>query len=341
MPLWTDIITPVEATGIARTEIQLREQAKGSLSQWLPNVYVADTSVKFYKGDHGLVDEAHYRAFNAAPEIIGSGPLESALVELPAVSNNQPIDESTQKALRRLPDDQVRKSVEAAIRRAAWSIADRNERTRGGVIHSGKATATQHNFILNDDFGRNAALSITAPILWSDQAADGLGQIEQWIEVYAEHNNGEAPGAIIASRAAFAAFSRLAQFRTVLAGGDTRPPMAGEVNQIIEAAGLPPMHRYDRSTRSGLVLPREYIYLVPAPTGTENPDGTSLGATFWGQTVTSESPEFSIEPGEQPGVVVGVYKEDRIPYTLEVMGDAITLPVARDANKAMAIKVLA
>ena len=38
--------------------------------------------------------------------------------------------------------------------------------------------------------------------------------------------------------------------------------------------------------------------------------------------------------------MVGVYREDRIPYEVEVMADAITLPVARDANKAMAVKVL-
>ena len=39
-------------------------------------------------------------------------------------------------------------------------------------------------------------------------------------------------------------------------------------------------------------------------------------------------------------MVVGVYREDRIPYTVEVMADAVTLPVARDANRAMAVKVL-
>ena len=38
MPLWTDLITPVEATGIARAELELIEQAKGNLSRWLPNV---------------------------------------------------------------------------------------------------------------------------------------------------------------------------------------------------------------------------------------------------------------------------------------------------------------
>ena len=340
MPLWTDVITPVEATGIARAELQAREQAKGSLSRFLPNVSVADDHVKFIKGEHGLVDEAYYRAYNAAPEIISSDVVGSTLIELVAMSNNQPIDERTQKALRRLPEDQVRKSVEWAIRRAAWSIADRNERTRGQVIHTGKALANQHNFILNDDFGRDAALSFTAPALWSDPATDRMAQLDTWLELYATKNRGDRPGCIVMSDAAFSAFARGAQFHTVLVGGATRMPMAGEVNSIIDAAGYPSIEKYNRSTKSGLVLPKEWIYFLPSPTDPFDQDGTELGATFYGQTVTSESPEFDIAPGEQPGVVVGVYREDRIPYTVEVMADAITLPVARDANRAMAVKVL-
>ena len=256
MPLWTDIITPVEATGIARVELQDRERAKGALSRFLPNVSVADDHVKFIKGQHGLVDEAYYRAYNAAPEIISSDVIGSTLIELAAMSNNQPIDERTQKALRRMPEGQVRKSIEWAIRRAAWSIADRNERTRGQVIHTGKALANQHNFLLNDDFGRNAALSFTAPALWSDPATDRMSQLDTWLELYATHNGGERPGTILMSDAAFAAFARGAQFRTVLVGGATRMPMAGEVNSIIEAAGYPTIEKYNRSTKSGLVLRR-------------------------------------------------------------------------------------
>lgn len=340
MPLWTDVITPVEATGIARVELQERERAKGSLARFLPNVSVADDHVKFYKGQHGLVDEAYYRAYNAAPEIIASDAIGSTLIELAAMSNNQPIDERTQKALRRLPDDQVRKSIEWSIRRAAWSIADRNERTRGQVIHTGKAIANQHNFVLNDDFGRNPALSFTAPALWSAAGTDRMAQMDTWLELYANNNGGDRPGTILMSDAAYAAFARGDQFKTMLLGGATRMPMAGEVDSIVDAAGYPTIEKYNRSTKSGLVLPKEYIYFLPEATDPFDENGTELGATFYGQTVTSESPEFELAPGEQPGVVVGVYREDRIPYTVEVMADAVTLPVARDANRAMAVKVL-
>ena len=48
MPLWTDLIDPVEATGIARDEQYLIETARGgSLARFLPNVTVEDDGVGF------------------------------------------------------------------------------------------------------------------------------------------------------------------------------------------------------------------------------------------------------------------------------------------------------
>ena len=68
MPLWTDIITPVEATGIARDEQYVIEQERGgTLARYLPNVFEDSDYVKFQVGSTGLVDVARYRAFNAPP----------------------------------------------------------------------------------------------------------------------------------------------------------------------------------------------------------------------------------------------------------------------------------
>lgn len=343
MALWTDVITPVEATGIARAEQYLLEQRWGSLARYLPNVFVPSDHVKFYFGEHGLVDEARYRAFNAPPEIGKGEKVKARTIDLPAISRNEPIDEVTQKELRRLPDDMVRKSIEAAIRRTVQAIFLRQERTRGLLIDSGRVLVDEDNFHIDDNFGRDAALSINAGTgnYWSTSTVDRLSQIADWIEVYKSKNNGQAPGAMLFPGTAYAAFARGDQFKTVLPGGATRPALQGELDGVITAAGLPPLDRYDRSTRSGPILNAKKVYLLPAPTDPNDEDGTDLGATFWGQTVTADSPEFEIEPGEQSGVVVGVYREDRIPYTVEVMGDSIGEPVARNANASMAIQVLA
>ena len=85
MPLWTDLMDPVEATGIARDEQYVIEQAKGgTLARFLPNVFVDSDHVKFYPTANGLVDVARYRAFNATPEVGKGAPITGKTIDLPA-----------------------------------------------------------------------------------------------------------------------------------------------------------------------------------------------------------------------------------------------------------------
>jgi hypothetical protein len=57
-------------------------------------------------------------------------------------------------------------------------------------------------------------------------------------------------------------------------------------------------------------------------------------------TLTAEAPGYEGVAGAEPGMVVGIYREDRIPWTVEAMSDAITQPVAHNANGSMAVQVL-
>lgn len=344
--LWTDLINPVEATGIARAEQELIEQARGgTLARYLPNSFVDSDHVKFFIDSNGLVDEASYRAFNARPEIGKGGGLKSRTIDLPAISREEPIDEATQKELARLSDDRIRKSIESAIRRSVQAISARQERTRGILIDTGKVLVDAENFWINDDFGRDAALSITLGTLWSNAAADRIQQLTDAAEVYASYNDGQYPGAVLfGSRAAYAAFAKGGQFATLLANGATRPALRLEVDAMVESAGLPSIDIYDRSTSVNgtktKVLDATKVYLLPAATDPNDEDGTDLGATFWGRTVSAGFESWAIEPAEQPGIVAGVFREESVGSSIEVQADSIGMPVARNANASMAIKVL-
>jgi len=68
--------------------------------------------------------------------------------------------------------------------------------------------------------------------------------------------------------------------------------------------------------------------------------GTDLGATFWGRTLTSTDADWAIPDTEQPGIVAGVWKNDKIPMGLEVLSDAIALPVLANADRSLAARVL-
>lgn len=343
MALWFDIVSPVLATAYARLTMQEYEQQNGTLARYLPNVAVDGNYVEFWTDGDQLVREADYRAFNAPPEI-GSGPAgQKQVITLPAISRNEPIDEKTQMALRRLPDDRVQKSIFAAIRRNVWATCDTNERARGMVIDAGAVVVSARNFSINDNFGRNAALNVNAGAAgyWSDATVDRLTQLMTWSDLYATHNQGRRPARMLLGREAWAAFAKGDQFATLLGNGATVPPTRDAVVGQISQNGLPTPDFYDRSTRAGRVLSPKKIYLLPEAGATESDEASPLGATYYGETLTALAEGFDLEPAETPGIVVGVYKEDRIPYTVEVMSDAITEPVAHNANAAMAIQVLA
>ena len=353
MPLWTDLMDPVEATGIARAEMDAIERAQnGTLAHYLPNVFVPSTYVEFVAGANGLTDVAHYRAFSSPPKI-GSGPKgERKTITLPAISRNEPISEQEQMSWESLTEDQQLKSIEKAIRRNVRAISDRQELTRGIAIETGKAywedvvaDGGPVDYILNDDFKRDPALDITAAALWSVAGTDALAQLETWAQLYASHNGGVRPGAVRMSRRAFNAMRAASpQFQIAFAGGGSALMPADEVSARVVAEGLPAIDIYDRQVMvNGVqrnVLDPVKIQLLPAATDPNDEDGTLLGATFWGRTRSSTFPSWGIEPDEQPGIVCGVFSEDSVGSAIEVQGDSIGEPVLRNANATMTIKVL-
>jgi len=349
MALWTDLIDPVEATGIARDEQYVIEQARGgTLARFLPNVFVPSDHVKFYPGSNGLVDAARYRAFNSPPEIGKGAPSKASTIDLPAISRNEPIDELTQKELARLSDDRIRKSIESAIRRNVQAISQRQELARGKVINAGVLLVDEDNFYINDIFGRDAGLSVSAGSgqWWADAAVDRISALSAWNDVYAGFNNGVGAGRLVfGSRAAYNAFAAGNQFKTLVGASASRPPLASEVEGYVVSAGLPTYEIYDRrvsvdGTLTSVLDPKK-VYLLPEPTETDNEDGGVLGATYWGLTVSAGFESWGIEPDEQPGIVCGVFKDERVGASVEVQGDSVGEPVLANPNASMAIQVLA
>lgn len=347
MALWTDLIDPVEATGIARDEQYVIEQQRGgTLARFLPNVFVDSDHVKFYPGSTGLVDAARYRAFNSPPEIGKGRPAKSSTIDLPSIARNEPVDELTQKELARLSDDRIRKSIESAIRRNVQAISQRQERARGLTINLGALVVDEDNFYINDVFGRDGALTVSAGSgnWWADATVDRLAALSAWQEVYVGLNSGSAPGRMVfGSRSAFNAFAKGDQFKTNV-GTASRPPMAGEMESYVAGQGLPDYEIYERrvsldGTLTPVLDPKK-VYFLPEPVDPNDEDGSLLGATYWGRTVSAGFESWGIEPDEQPGIVCGVFKDEKVGSSIEVQGDSIGEPVLANPNASMAIQVL-
>lgn len=341
MALWTDFITPQELTGYVRADLQDYEIAKGTLARWLPNREIADTVVRFFAGQSGLVDEARYRAFDAAPEVGRAKGGKRVTVEIPALSLERPVSEYNQlRGRQNASDDQIRGWIINSAVNLARGVADRTERQRGTVLATGKAIIAQDNFADTTDYGRSSSMTSTIAHLWSDPDADRISDLEALQDHYVDVN-GVEPGCIVMSKRAFRGLQSGQQFATQLLNGGSRPATADQVRTTLEGAGLPPIILFNRKTSGGRVLPDKTILFLPEPGPTSDENGAELGSTFWGQTLTSTDPAYGLAGGEQPGVVLGAYRGEKPPMIAEVVVDAMSMPVLANGDLSMAVDVFA
>lgn len=341
--LWTDIIDPATLTGYARASLAEYEARKGTLARWLPNREVADIVARFVAGSTGLIPVANFRAYDAPPTV-GKGPQgKRVTLELPALGVDIPVSEYNQlRALNaNMSEDAILTSIQRATDTVARAVSDAIEQLRGTVLQTGKATVAG---FMDDDFGRSASHTVTAAALWSVAATDALGDLTTWSDTY-ENSNGVPPGAIVTSTRVLRAMAKLDQFKNGLLNGASRPATVKDVQAVVEDNGLPPIYTYNRRvmTQAGAtvkVLSDDRLLLLPAPVDTDAFEETELGATFWGQTLTSTADEWAIEDAEQPGLVTGVYRNPKPPMIAEVVSDAIALPVLANADLSFVADVL-
>lgn len=338
MPLWTDIIDPATLTGYARASLSELEAKKGTLAHWLPNRDVDDILVRFVAGQAGLVPEAEFRAYDAAPTIGDRPGGKRTILELPAVGQNQIISEYDQLRTRNASDDSIRRAILQTTERVVKAVSDRVERLRGTVLVTGAATIPELSPV-GDDFGRKASHTVTAGSLWSDSSTDILADLEAWKDIYID-SNGVDPGAIVTSTRVINAIAGNAAFQTQLINGGARRASIEDVNSILSGLNLPVLVAYDRRTSAGRVIDNDRLLFLPEQVEVNDWQGTELGATFWGKTLSSQDSTYEIEDGEYPGIVAAAFKNDRPPMIAEVISDAISLPVLANADLSLVAKVL-
>lgn len=338
MALWTDLIDPATLTGYIRESLTDVESRRGSLARYLPNRTVANIVARFVSGQFGLVPEAQFRAYDAPPKLGAKPSGKRVVLELPAIGQELVVSEYDQLRTRNASDDAILTEILNTARRVTQAVSDRMERLRGIVLRTGKATIPE--LAGDDDFGRINTHTVTAGALWtSATSVDRLADLQAWCDLY-EATNGEAPGSIVMSRRGLRVLAAGDQFKTSLVGGGSRPATVADVAAIVDGAGLPPIEVYTRRTASGLVLPDNELLLLPAPVDANAWEQSQLGATFWGQTLSSQEADWNIEDSEQPGIVAGVFRAEKPPMIAEVISDAIGMPVLANANLSFKATVL-
>lgn len=335
MALNTKYTTPAEITGFVRGRIE--SYAEGdALAQILPDETVDNISVRFAVGEAGVTPEAEARDWDAQPSIGDLPKFRRRTIDLVAFSRRIPVSESDALISRISGGEGYANLVNRAADAAAQAIYNRAKRLRGVVLASGKATIDQANFGLDEDFGRDPALTAALAQLASATGSDVIGQLVDFADVFEEKSGGTRPAYALASSKAINAFLRHPQFATKI-GDEVRPATLEQVNQVLLSSDLPQLVRYNDKIGTDRVLPEDRLIVVPDYV---NGGSSDLGATIWGLTNSSFKPEFAGIGGSLPGAVAAVWDEEGTAGKTVVDADSTFLPILKNANLSASLKVI-
>jgi Phage major capsid protein E len=348
MALWTELISPAELTGYARAAFEDYEVNQASLAPFLPNAFVPDIVARIARGENGMVDAATFRAYDAETAIGGSRPAARLTFDLPPLGKKERVSEYDQLRARNADSpDTILSAVERVTVRRVRSVADRIEYARGQLLTTGKVIINEGGFISEADFGRAAGHTVTAATAWTDTTnADPLSDLDSWCDTY-RTENGQDPGAMLISSRVFGLMMRATKLRALTVGGTTTTPSVVSreaVRAVLAAFGLPPIVIYDRKVNLGAgavrPIPDDRVLLLPSPADPNDPEGTDLGATFWGTTLEASDPRYGIEDADYPGIVAGTYRDDDV-LGIWVRATAIAMPAMANANLSFVADVAA
>ncbi|MEV4037732.1 major capsid protein [Streptomyces umbrinus] len=325
MQLIDEFATPAELTGYARAALADRPENALTLDRWLPNRTINDLSYRFTRGGGGLTEAATFRAYDASSDV-GVRPGGARVSgELPPISRKIPVGEY-ERILRRNVETQNAEIRDAMLDdgvRLAKQIEARMELARGEAIFTAGVALNENNVQASVDFGRAAGHNVTAGTVWSNPAADVIGDFQAWLEVYNDTNGGD-PDSVLISRAIWTALKRNTQLRGLSTTGATAPTILTDslLAAILADHGIPPLVRYDAKISvngvSTRVTPNDKLAFMPA-------QGDALGQTLWGVPVEADDPRYGLG-GDAAGVAVGAYKTED-PQTVWTRATAIALPV--------------
>ena len=168
---------------------------------------VAQNTVSLRLADNGLMDAADFRAYDAELDFGKREDVDEQVIRLLPIGVKLAISEFEQVAAIGSNEDFLLDAVRRSAERAARAVADRMELERGRVISTGKVAFHKSGRpVVEDDFGRDADMSVTAGTLWSADTAKPLDDLIAYLDAYTA-KNGTEPGQIVMSNRALRALA--------------------------------------------------------------------------------------------------------------------------------------
>lgn len=336
-----DLIEPAELINYVRAydnEV-LRQEAAFVLDEFLPNVQTEDLEFRIRKGALNDVDAAEYRAWDTPAPMTGRPGTSRISGSLGPVSRQIPLGEEEylrQRALDRETNDPIIDAIFEDAERMTRAVQARIELARGDLIDDGVVTIAENGLVIEADFGRDATMSPTVAVDWSDPTATIITELLTYQETYEDHN-GTLPGMLVVPRSMVGNFALNQEFLDYASYAGTTPSRVNRqtIDNILSAEGLPPIRVYDGQFRVDgtrtRVLNEDKVYFMPPP-------GEPLGATYYGTTAEALKLRAKglIARDAAPGIVAVVTETDHPVQTFTV-GTAIALPAMPNPDLVMDI----
>jgi Phage major capsid protein E len=342
-----DYIEPAVLTGFVR---EVPGPLALTLNRWLPDRQINDIEVAIDQVTR-TNRAAKFRAWDSEVHVSKRDSFRRDKVAIPPLGVKLPIGEYERLMLERIRTggDNRNGYVQAIYNDAAQltrEVLNRAELARGDVLVDGKFTLSGENgLFLEADFGVDADHLVTASVVWTNHAsAVPLQDLRTWQNLYIEET-GEKPGWALTSNTVVNNMLMSAEIRSLFYRGQTLASAPDiititQLNQVLQAYGLPPLVEYDsRVEVDGVntrVIPDDRLIFLPT-------DPTSLGFTAWG--ITAESLELaagqnpSLEFDELPGLV-GVVLKEGDPVRVWTKVGAVSMPIISDPRRLVVADVL-
>lgn len=348
-----DFLEPDVAVAIARQELALFDaNDTNSLARYLPSLEVDDIEYEIeVSGEDGNITAANWRMFNGNTTSEKWGEGQKSRGRLMPLSRNYTLDEETRLRMRNDSKNAIRLESERLVRRAVRAIALEVNHQRANAISNAAVDIHGSGGLRQRvEFGRDAAFDTVAPILFSDPTADPLEQIETWTEQY-EEKNGFRPETVLMSNDVRRIISShpkvvLNATRDVNAERANASELArlfGEYN-LPEILPLPTSKVKKDNLETGeteyrSLFDKDSLLFLPRGGNAIDPQSSIFGRTMWGRTLSADTEDFGLGGGDLAGVVAAVIEEGW-PSHLEIIADAIAMPVVFNPNFSLKAKVV-
>jgi len=327
------LLTPAQLTGYVR---ELPEPILNSLEAVLPNRTINGRKTARVKGTRRPIT-AKYRAWDAeAPIERRRGAVEVQEIVLPPIAGKLPLNEDLQYKLQDAPGDVTTSQIVDALYDDAGNLAtgvrNRAEVARGQFLQTGAVTISENGQVYEADYGLADDHQVdTSDITPWNASGTPLTDELAWVQKVQRDAQAPVVRAITTPevRAALLGNEEYRQAFYAGAAAGTLPTLTpGQLDQVRETYGLPPLFIYDGyvpDDEDGVtrVIEADKFILVTA----------TVGESQWGETieainlVASNAPDWTRTTA--PGITVTQFTEPD-PVTVWTKASAVFLPVAGD-----------